>query len=260
MARPGTLPSALDAVDRLARSPEGIALFLDYDGTLTPIVSRPEDAVLAPEMRERVRAVARRMPVVIVSGRGRRNVAELVGIDGLGYVGSHGFDIVGPEGSGVAREVAADVLPLLDDAEAELRRALGDIPGALVERKRFGIAVHFRLVADGAFDRVESAVQGALARRPRLRRAEGKKVVELRPDVDWDKGCAVLWLLDELGLAEAHPIHIGDDLTDETVFTAIAERGTGIFVGNDDRPTAATLRLDDPRQVGEFLDRLAASS
>ena len=131
---------------------------------------------------------------------------------------------------------------------------------SLVERNRFGIAVHFRLVADGAFDRVESAVQGALARRPRLRRAEGKKVVELRPDVDWDKGCAVLWLLDELGLAEAHPIHIGDDLTDETVFTAIAERGTGIFVGNDDRPTAATLRLDDPRQVGEFLDRLAASS
>lgn len=254
------LPSALGAVDRLSGRDEGLVLFLDYDGTLTPIVSRPADAVLSTEMRATVQAVAARLPVVIVSGRGRRNVEDMVQIDGLGYVGSHGFDIVGPAGSGVAREIAAGALPMLDDAEAELREALADIPGALVERKRFGIAVHFRLVADGAFGQIEEAVSTALARRPDLRRAEGKKVIELRPDVDWDKGCAVLWLLEELGLSHAHPIHIGDDLTDETVFTAIAETGTGIFVGSDDRETAATLRLDDTKQVGDFLRRIAAEN
>jgi trehalose-phosphatase len=113
-------------------------------------------------------------------------------------------------------------------------------------------------VADGAFEQIADAVSSALARRPGLRRAEGKKVIELRPDVDWDKGKAVLWLLDELGLNAAHPIHIGDDLTDETVFSALAGRGTGIFVGHEDRPTAATLRLDDTEQVGLVLDRLAA--
>ena len=102
-------------------------------------------------------------------------------------------------------------------------------------------------------------MRNALSARGGLRRAEGKKVIELRPDVDWDKGCAVLWLLEELGLAEAHAIHIGDDLTDETVFAALAERGTGIFVGGDDRPTTATLRLDDTKQVGEFLRELAAA-
>ncbi len=258
MASSSSLPSALDAVDRLLGLPQRLALFLDYDGTLTPIVSRPEDAVLSGAMRETVARLSARVPVVIVSGRGRRNVSEMVAIDGLGYVGSHGFDIVGPEGSSVAREIAANTLPILDEAEAELRTALEAIPGALVERKRFGIAVHFRLVADGAFGRIDEAVRNALARRPDLRRAEGKKVIELRPDVDWDKGCAVLWLLEELGMSDAHPIHIGDDLTDETVFTAVADEGTGIFVGTDDRPTAATLRLEDTTQVGEFLDRIAA--
>ncbi len=235
-------------------------MFLDYDGTLSPIVSRPEDAVLSPEMRDTIRTLACRLPVVIVSGRGRRNVSDMVAIEELGYVGSHGFDIIGPSGSNVTREIASNALPILDDAEAELRAALEGIPGALVERKRFGIAVHFRLVADGAFGRIDQAVRNALAPRPDLRRAEGKKVIELRPDVDWDKGCAVLWLLEELGLGDAHAIHLGDDLTDETVFTALADQGTGIFVGTDDRPTAATLRLDDTRQVREFLDRIAASA
>lgn len=263
MGRSRGLPSALGEVEALAARPERLALFLDYDGTLTPIVSRPEEAVLSAEMRETVRSLAARVPVIIVSGRGRRNVEEMVGIEGLGYVGSHGFDIVGPggpDGSGVAREVAADVLPTLDVAEQELRDAIGHIPGALVERKRFGIAVHFRLVADGAFGQIDEAVRATLARHGDLRRAEGKKVIELRPDVDWDKGSAVLWLLGELGLAEAHPVHLGDDLTDETVFSAIAGRGTGIFVGNDDRDTEATLRLDDPKQVGEFLTAIASHS
>jgi len=258
MARSSLLPSALAAVDRLLALPAKRVLFLDYDGTLTPIVSRPEDAVLSPEMRSTVQTLAARLPVVIVSGRGRRNVEQMVAIEGPGYVGSHGFDIVGPAGSGVSREVAADALPVLDEAEAELRSALEGIPGALVERKRFGIAVHFRLVADAAFALVDAAARSALERHPELRRAEGKKVIELRPDVDWDKGCAALWLLEELGLADAHPIHIGDDLTDETVFAAIRGRGTGIFVGSDDRETSATLRLDDTRQVREFLSRMAA--
>ncbi|MDG2307627.1 MAG: trehalose-phosphatase [Candidatus Binatia bacterium] len=259
MTTSSALPSALNAIDSLLGQRQQIAVFLDYDGTLTPIVSRPEDAVLSDGMRETVLSVAARYPVVIVSGRGRRNVEALVGIDGLGYVGSHGFDILGPSGSSVAREIAANALPLLDTAEVELRQALEGIPGALVERKRFGIAVHFRLVADAAFGQIEQAVQNVLSTRDGLRRAEGKKVIELRPDVDWDKGCAVLWLLEELGLDDAHAIHIGDDLTDETVFAAVADRGTGIFVGNDDRPTAATFRLDDTKQVGEFLDRLTVA-
>ena len=255
MTNSSQLPSALQAIDRLRKNPR-LAFSLDYDGTLTPIVSRPEDAVLSSEMRENVRNLAANFPVFVVSGRGRRNVESLVGVEGLGYVGSHGFDIRGPADSKIAREVAADSLPALDLAEAELGTALAGVPGALIERKRFGIAVHFRLVADSAFARVDEAIGRSLANHSSLRRAEGKKVIELRPDVDWDKGHAVLWLLHELDLDDSHTIHIGDDLTDETVFRALKDRGTGIFVGGEDRPTDATLRLENPDQVGEFLRQM----
>ena len=256
MTASSTLPSALDYADALVAENSRLAVFLDYDGTLTPIVSRPEEATLSSRMRSRVRKLAAIYPVTIVSGRGRRDVEQMVGISRLGYVGSHGFDILGPRGSAVSREVAIKTLPQLDAAENDLRQALGTIQGALVERKRFGVAIHFRLAADASFGKIEAAVSKALRHYPGLRRAEGKKVLELRPDVDWDKGQAVLWLLERLDLQNAHPIHLGDDLTDETVFCALTGRGTGIFVGAETRPTSATLRLNGPQEVGEFIDRL----
>jgi len=82
----------------------------------------------------------------------------------------------------------------------------------------------------------------------------------VRPDLPWNKGAAVLWLLEALGLDGALPVHLGDDDTDETVFAALAERGVGIFVGEEDRATQATFRLSE---VGRFLDyvqRLGARS
>jgi trehalose-phosphatase len=101
-------------------------------------------------------------------------------------------------------------------------------------------------------------VRATVGSLPGLRVEEGKKVVELRPDVDWDKGKAVLWLIETLGWDGALPIHLGDDATDETVFAALEGRGVGIFVGTEDRSTAASLRLRDSEEVGAFLDRFAA--
>jgi trehalose 6-phosphate phosphatase len=255
-----SLPSALDALDAiLARSPDRTAVvFLDYDGTLTPIVPRPEDAVLAERTRAQVRRLARCCPVTIVSGRDREVVECLVGLPELGYVGSHGFDIAGPAGSGIRREVAVELLPELDRAEAALRAAVAGIAGALVERKRFTIAAHFRLVAESDAPAVERAVDAVLARHPGLRKAGGKKVFELRPALDWDKGRAVLWLLDALDAGGAVPIHVGDDLTDETVFEALRGRGVGVVVGAGARPTEATHALADPAEVAVFVERLAA--
>jgi alpha,alpha-trehalase len=94
-----------------------------------------------------------------------------------------------------------------------------------------------------------------------LRRTEGKKVFELRPSLDWDKGKAVLWLLTELGLdgPGIMPIYIGDDDTDEDAFAALEERGIAILVANRPRSTRARFRLDSPEAVGAFLRRLIAS-
>ena len=254
------LPSALDpehAGRWLRLAEEDGVVFLDYDGTLTPIVARPELATLADGMRQTLRRLAERLPVAVVSGRDAAVVAGLVGMDGLAYVGSHGLDITG-FGDGTTRhEVAREFVPQLDAAERELRRATAGISGVLVERKRFSVATHVRLAAPAARTAVESIVERVGREHPSLRRERGNMVFELRPDIDWDKGRAVCWLLDALGRDRTAALFIGDDLTDETVFRALSGGGLGIVVSEAGRPTAADLRLSNTAEVQTLLGRLA---
>src|ERR671921_2088672 len=142
------LPHALARSDELTRLlvVRRPAVFLDYDGTLTPIVDRPEDAVISHGMRRTVRELAGRCPVCVVSGRDRRVVQELIGLDDLIIAGSHGFDIWSPEGT-VEREEGAEFEALLDEVKARLHEGLVPIEGALVEPKRSSVAAHYRLVS-----------------------------------------------------------------------------------------------------------------
>lgn len=258
-------PSALDRWDEIAARLAGRrpAVFLDYDGTLSPITARPEMATLSNETRNVLRRLARREPVVIVSGRGREDVAALVGLPDLAYAGSHGFDIAGPPpvpGAPPLRLEVGDGVPaLIDEAARRLKQDLDGIAGLLIEPKRFAVSIHFRLVDAREVPRIERAVDDAAAALPGLRKAHGKKLFELRPDVDWDKGRALLWLLDALGLdrPDVVPLYIGDDLTDEDAFAAVAGRGVGILVTEEPRDTAAAYSLRDTGEVRTFLERLA---
>ncbi|MDE0208189.1 MAG: trehalose-phosphatase [Candidatus Tectomicrobia bacterium] len=254
---PSALPSALAAVTSLARRLQGTrpVLFLDYDGTLTPIVARPHLAVLSESVRGTLSELADRWPVAIVSGRDRADVQRLVGIDRLIYAGSHGFDIRGPE---LSSERGAAFLADLDSVEQTLRQALASIDGALLERKRYSLAVHVRGLAAHVADAVESGVDAALSRRTRLRKGTGKMVFELLPRVDWNKGKAVLHILETLRTAGTGglPIYVGDDRTDEDAFMALAGRGVGILVAETPRETAAYYTLRDPDEVHRFLRRL----
>lgn len=256
------LPNALSRIAEFQARLAGKrpAVFLDYDGTLTPIVDRPELAVLSEDMRTVVRGLAERCPVAIVSGRDRADVERLVGLDGLVYAGSHGFDIAGPGGLRKEHERAAEFLPALDRAEERLWREVAGIDGVLVERKKFAIAVHYRLVAEPEVARVERAVAAVAAEVPDLRRTAAKKVFALRPRVDWDKGRAVLWLLTALGLdgEDVLPLYLGDDDTDEDAFAALEGRGLGILVSDAGHTTAAEYVLADTQEVGRFLGDLAA--
>jgi trehalose-phosphatase len=243
---------------RAAAGSRGLALFLDYDGTLTPIVERPEDAVLAAAMREVLQRVARRYPVAIVSGRDLEDVRQRVGLDGVHYAGCHGFEIAGPRGNRV-HAAAAAAAPQLAAAADQVARDTHDLPGVQLERKRFTLAVHYRRARDADVPAVREAVARALARHPALRVTSGKKVLELQPDVDWDKGRAVLWLIETLGLEDALPVYIGDDATDEDAFRALAGRGVGIAVQEVPRATAARYVLPDPDAVRELLSALASA-
>jgi trehalose-phosphatase len=254
------LPSALEHVEEIVGSDDrGLAIFLDYDGTLTPIVSRPEEAVLPNSTRAILRTLAAKIPVAILSGRELKDVRKRVGIDGIIYAGSHGFDIAGP--SGLRRQEAREFLPVLDKAEKELREKLDGIAGALVERKCFSIAAHYRNVDESGFPKMERVVREIATRHRELRRIDGKKVYELLPNTDWDKGKAVLWLLEHLGLERpnARPIYIGDDRTDEDAFRALEQRGIGILVSEEPKPTAASYSLRNPVEVERFVRELVAT-
>jgi len=251
------LPSALEHVQEIAGAGDrSLAIFLDYDGTLTPIVSHPEKAFLSDSTRQTLRTLATRAPVAILSGRELEDVRKRVGIDGIVYAGSHGFDIAGL--CGLRKQEATKFLPALDAAEQKLRQKLAGIAGALIERKRFSIAAHYREVNESDFPKLERAVSEVAARHRELRRMEGKKVYELLPDVDWDKGKALLWLLATLcsGRSKARPIYIGDDRTDEDAFRALGQRGVGILVSEQPRSTAARYALKNPSEVERFLQEL----
>ncbi len=257
---PKVLPSALDSFEEIAHEARGkrIALFLDYDGTLTPIVETPDKAVMPEDMRETVIRLSRYCTVGIISGRDLEDVKDKVGIDSIFYAGSHGFDISGPEGLEVRNEIGTEYLPVLDLAEKELCAAIGHVNGVLVERKRFAIAVHYRLVDLENVEMVEAAVDKVVAAHPELRKAYGKKIFELQPDIDWHKGKALLTLLRTLNLdgKEVLPVYLGDDVTDEDAFRALQGRGIGIVVWDKPYETAALYSLKNPGEVKEFLLKL----
>ncbi len=257
------LPSALACKDEIERRIEGaqVIVFLDYDGTLTPIVSRPEDAVLSQEMREAVQTLTAQCPVAVVSGRGKDDVRRRVDIDTLYYAGSHGFEISGPGGIELEHPEAQDLLPVLDELERALGEELAGIDGAQVERKKYSIAVHYRNVRDEDLEAVTHVVDRAVADRKEIRKASGKKVYELRPEIPWDKGRALLWLLSALGLdrPDVVPFYLGDDLTDEDAFQVLLKRGIGIVVGEEPRATEAQYKLATTDEVHAFLRRLDTS-
>ena len=250
------IPSALEHVQEIARRGDRLAVFLDYDGTLTRIVSHPEDAWLSDSMRQTLRSLAARVPVAILSGRDLDDVRGRVHVDGIVYAGSHGFDIAGA--GGLRRELGAAYLPVLDAAETELREALDEIPGAQLERKHFSVAAHYRNVNENEAFKVALAVDAVTAKHRELRRMDGKKVYELLPDIDWNKGKAVLWLLETLGLERRNvlPIYIGDDRTDEDAFRAIEKRGVAILVSEQPQITAASYWLNNPEDVELFLQKI----
>jgi trehalose 6-phosphate phosphatase len=264
----GDLPHALKDSDELVQRLAGKrpAVFLDYDGTLTPIVDRPEDAIISDSMRDAVRGLAKRCPVCVVSGRDRRVVQELMGIDDLIVAGSHGFDIWSPSGGSIQREEGAGFGDLLEEVKTRLREETGPIDGALVEPKSVSVAVHYRLVSEEERPKVKEIVDAVLAERPdELKVTPGKMVYEIQPKIDWDKGKAVLYLLEALDLDgdDVVPMYLGDDITDEHAFEALAGRGIGIFVGRAEDPevagrtTAADYGLHTVEEVERFLDTLA---
>lgn len=240
-------------------------VFVDFDGTLSPIVAHAADAVLPPPTKVALEALAARTPVGVVSGRGMDDVAERVGLAGLCYAGSHGFEIMGPEGNRFEVEAAVAAIGALDAAERDLAPlvARGAVDQDAIEPKRFSVAIHLRNVDQATHETLHREIE-AIAHAHGLRATTGRQVIDLQPDIDWHKGRAVDRILAEFGWADRDdvaPIFVGDDLTDEHGFEAIEQRGIPIIVRSAeraDRPTAAHLAVDGTEEAAELLIRLSA--
>ncbi|MFQ6328673.1 trehalose-phosphatase [Nocardia sp. CWNU-33] len=238
---------------------ERAAVLMDFDGTLAEIVADPAAAKPIDTATTVLAKLATECTVAVISGRDLTDLCDRVGVQGIWYAGSHGFELMAPDGTRYVHDAAPGAEHALTRTADELRHRLRDIPGVLVEHKRFAVAVHHRNVAAGKVSRVVAAVHET-GHAAGLRVTHGRRVTELRPDVDWDKGTALRWILEHL-TAPLMPVYLGDDLTDEDAFDAVESDGLAIVVRhneNGDRYTAARYAVAGPRQVGDFLDRVAA--
>ncbi|CAH9096681.1 unnamed protein product [Cuscuta europaea] len=268
-------PSALDMFDQIIRDSAGkqIVMFLDYDGTLSPIVADPNSAHMSTAMRAAVKSLASYFPTAIVSGRSINKVYSFVQLPELYYAGSHGMDIIGPSrgpqfkkggGTNIQHQPAANFIPMIQQIYATLMEKTSHIPGAYVEDNKFCVTVHFRRVEDKYWKELIQIVRRVMKGYSGLRICSGRKVIEIRPVIDWDKGQALTFLLTSLGYAHSTrvcPIYIGDDRTDEDAFRVLREsrQGFGIVVSKNPRDTLAPYSLQDPSEVMSFLRRLVES-
>ncbi|MEW5895356.1 MAG: trehalose-phosphatase [Candidatus Omnitrophota bacterium] len=231
-------------------------LFLDYDGTLTPIVATPDMAVISDEMREQVSSLSKNRIVSIVSGRSVDDVRNKVGIGGIFYAGSHGFEILSPRGEVTVNAQAEQIRKTIDEIWEKLAIRVGHINGALIENVKYSVSCHYRLVADEDFSEFQKIVDETLSEYPRMMKCSGKKVFELRPKIDWGKGKAVEWILDYLQFDPdfQYPVYIGDDTTDEDAFMVLQNKGPGVLVADPVRESAARYVVHDVEDVKKVLE------
>jgi len=247
------------------KAASGILFLSDYDGTLTPIVSRPEEAILSPEVREKLHALAEKptFSVGIISGRLLSEVKALVGIEGIYYAGNHGLEIEGP-GLTFINPIAKSAQEEIKDLVQQFTARLSGIKGVIVEDKGLSLSVHYRLVKENDEKTVADIfhqITSPRLRNGKIRVTSGKKVWEVRPPINWHKGKAVETIIKEiktvLGGKPDLTIYLGDDTTDEDAFRIInLPQGWSIFVGQENSSSNADYFLNSVSEVDSFLSRL----
>ena len=229
-----------------------VSLFLDFDGTLTPLIDDPDQVQLALPLKEAIDALVQHPDIVvgIISGRELSDLQRRVGIRGAYYSGNHGLEISGPNRAFVQPN-ATEHVQSLKELTAVLADKLQGIPGVFVENKGYTAAVHFRKVPEAQWDDVRRILHAALANAHHpFQLSTGNKVYDIRPRIHWTKADAVKWIREQT-VPQSLPIYVGDDTTDEDAFAAMTE-GVTIKIGACEQTNAQYL-IECQDKVLEFL-------
>jgi trehalose-phosphatase len=228
-------------------------------------------AVLSYQAREILKRISHHslFKLAIISGRSLSEIKTLVGLENMTYAGNHGLEIEcpprycpkpSPKTTTFIHPIAKDFQPGLKRLEQRLRDRLASIDGVLIENKGLTLSIHYRLAKETAVKKIKKLFLEAIESgevRDNLQITEGKKVLEVRPPVEWNKGKAIEWLLEIYGKLGSLPIFAGDDITDEDGFRVLRKvGGISIFVGEDTASSAADYYLDSPEQMRRWLEKL----
>jgi trehalose 6-phosphate phosphatase len=236
-----------------------VLLFLDYDGTLVPIVRDPDRAVLSPRRRRFLEALSRSMFVGIVTGRSLADIRRRVGVEGLAYIGNHGLEASWGRRSWThprAKELRPALARLLNRIRARTRR----FPRLLIEDKGVTASLHLRRMDPALVSPLRRIVAEEVRRARRSFVApEGKKVIELLPNVAWGKGEGIRKIMRWLPRDSAGGlwVYIGDDRTDEDAFRTLGGGSLTVRVGRG-RGTQARYRLPDVGKVWALLRKVSS--
>lgn len=260
MSRAFSIPTYCDLLKGLARgggSAKKLSLFLDFDGTLTPVAGHPDDAVLSESMREILISLNRLYQVAIISGRGLEDLKEKVGVIGLTYVGNHGMEMSACDFSFIY-DIGQVESEAISQVGSKIRTLAASYQGTFLEEKGLTLSVHYRLLKQRRkplFHIRLSAILAPFKKEGLIKITGGKGLVEIRPTADWDKGSALNWLMCRRRFIGTIPLCIGDDETDEDAFSAVKGRGLSIFVGRRESP--ATLFVPVQGEVEAMLAYIA---
>jgi alpha,alpha-trehalase len=233
-----------------------VCVLCDFDGTIAPLVERPEKAEILPKARRALEAIAAssRGAAGVLSGRALGDVESRTGLAGLWYVGIHGFELKTPAGE-LRQFFETSDAERAKTVQAELAQSLSAVPGVLIEIKGPVLAVHYRMVEESLRAGVERAFFEVMERHRReLMIGRGKLVLEARPRSVINKGAAVRMIRRELPSGAA-VIYFGDDLTDRDAFRALEGVGTSVEV-TAEPSTLADYTLPGPDDVADVLVKI----
>ncbi len=230
------------------------AFFFDFDGTLVNIAATPGDVRLKMITRQILEGIAEEYPVGVISGRKLDELKRLVGIRGLYYSGNHGVEI---EGAGLdfVEPVSARSSAYITSLGKSMASALSKF-SPRINSKKYSVSVHYRNVEKslvrGLLRRVDELLEEPLLKR-QIEVFHGKKVVEIKAPVDWDKGKAIELICRKIG-RNSVPVFFGDDTTDEYGFRAVNKiGGVSVFVGKRHRQTDAGFWVKSPSELAGEL-------